>query len=173
MGQRRRPTDTGADYNTFGRDPNGLIAYLCALFFGPLYVPLAPPTQFVGRALPPRYGPPARYQLACLPTGFIPQSPPNYLDSFPELASMNDEYFLVPPAQFDPHMFYVLGCVRRVCRHRRGEHLITNNSVGITSDYGTVTHLPSCNAANLDSDFDDDTDVGLSDAEDLIEGQEK
>lgn len=108
MSRRRCPADTGADYNAFGRDPCGRIAYLCALFFGPHYVPSVTPSQFVGRAAPPRYGPPASYQLPCLPPGFKPQPPPDYLEELPELTGMDATWFLDPPEAFDLQAFYAL-----------------------------------------------------------------
>lgn len=118
MSQRRRPVDTCADYNAFGRDPYGRIAYLCALFFGPHdYVPSVTSSQFVGRAAPPRYGPPAPYQVPCLPPGFIPQPPPDYLEDLPELDSMDSAWFLDPPEIFDPQAFYALAYLVRFLQH--------------------------------------------------------
>lgn len=107
MFSQRRPVDTSANYNAFGWDPYGCIAYLCAIFFGPKYVPLVPSSQFGGPPEPPRYGPPAYYQIACLPPGFIPQSPPNYSQEIPCLLGTNgsEEKFLIPPAIFNPRIF--------------------------------------------------------------------
>lgn len=117
MSQRRCPADTCADYNAFGRDPYGRIAYLCAMFFGPHYSPAVTPSQFVGRTTPPRYGPPAKYQLACIPLGFIPHPPPNYLEDLPELAGMDAGWFLDPPDIFDPQVFYALAYLVRFLQY--------------------------------------------------------
>ena len=72
------PRDSGANYNAFGCDPNGLIAYLAAFLFGPEWVPDFPAQAFAGPPEPPRFGPPVQYQCRCLPPGFIPKQPPNF-----------------------------------------------------------------------------------------------
>ena len=100
-----RPTmkkgkDTGANYNAFGYDPNGAIAYFTTFFFGPDWVPSYTVQQFGGPPEPPRYGPPAPYQLACLPRDFVPRAPPNFGGSFPACPP-----YLDPPAMFHPSMF--------------------------------------------------------------------
>ncbi|RDB27586.1 hypothetical protein Hypma_003885 [Hypsizygus marmoreus] len=113
--------DRGANYNAFGRDPNGRLAFLASFFYGPEYVPKITIQQFGGPAEPPRYGPPARYQLHCLPVGFQPQRPPNFLD--PDNLDAEDNNlldldpdespYLDPPAVFYPSMFAALQHVPR------------------------------------------------------------
>jgi hypothetical protein len=102
-----QPKDTCADYNVFGRDPDGRIAFLAALFFGPNWVPLCPHQQFSGPPEPPRYGPPAQYQLQCLPKGFVAAPPPNYFSSRPSLP-FRPSSPLSPPAGFDISCFDAL-----------------------------------------------------------------
>jgi hypothetical protein len=92
------PRDNGANYNAFGRDPNGLIAYLAAFLFGPDWVPSFPAQVFAGPSQPPRFGPPARYQLGCLPAGFIPRPPPNFFGP-------PHKPYLQPPSPFDVELF--------------------------------------------------------------------
>lgn len=116
----RRPADTGADYNAFGRDPYGCIAFLCAWFFGPTYVPLAPPLQFGGPLEPPRYGPPAWYQLPCLPPGFLPQAPPDYSKAAPYLSEAGNGPPLYPLAAFDPRIFDMLVSLEALLRFGKG-----------------------------------------------------
>ncbi|KAF8059027.1 hypothetical protein FPV67DRAFT_1454678 [Lyophyllum atratum] len=48
--------DRGANYNAFGRDPYGRIAYLAAWMWGPEYVPGYDVQQFVGVPEPPPLG---------------------------------------------------------------------------------------------------------------------
>lgn len=69
-----------ADYNIFGYDPDGFIAHLAALFYGPAWRPRFTGMRsfFVGMAQPPRYGPPAKHQLACLSKDFKACQPPHY-----------------------------------------------------------------------------------------------
>lgn len=123
MKSGQHPTNTGADYNAFGRDPYGWIAGLCALLFGPSYIPQVPNSQFVGLAEPPRYGPPAHYQLAHLPAGFIPYYP----DRFAELSQMEEGWFLklgLASERLDLRILdAVLACIEGVCRGGRGEFL--------------------------------------------------
>lgn len=123
---RHRRPDSGADYNAFGRDPQGRIAYLCALFFGPNYIPLVPASQFGGRVVPPRYGPPAHYQRACLPQDFVVQSPPNYDADLPDLARMDSSWFLEPPKIFDPSAFNAVVCLAVFLRGNQGEPMKHN-----------------------------------------------
>lgn len=128
---QRRPTDTGADYNAFGRDPYGWIAYLCALFFGPDYIPLVPRSQFGGAPEPPRYGPPARYQLSCLPAGFTPQYPNVNLVGIQESYAQGVD----PIEMFDSRL-----CVwaQRFSRSERGESAKNNENNCISNiRYGT------------------------------------
>lgn len=69
-----------SDYNVFGYDPQGFIAHLAALFYGPSWRPriLGPRPFYVGTIQPPRYGPPALHQRPCLPENFMPCPPPHY-----------------------------------------------------------------------------------------------
>jgi hypothetical protein len=62
--------DHGSNYNAFGYDPDGWVAYLAALFYGPDWVPQITPKQFGGPPAPPCFSPPAQYQKGCLPPGF-------------------------------------------------------------------------------------------------------
>jgi len=93
-------TDRGANYNAFGYDPNGAIAYFVAFFYGPDWVPSHTVQQFGGPPEPPRYGPPAPYQIACLPDDFIPMPPPNFGGYAP-----NDPPYAELPARFHPSIF--------------------------------------------------------------------
>ena len=97
------PADRGANYNAFGYDPNGAIAYFATFFFGPEWVPSYAPQQFGGPPEPPRYGPPARYQIPCLPDNFIPTPPPNF-GGYPPTCPP----YLDPPADFHPSLFGAL-----------------------------------------------------------------
>ena len=92
------PLDTCANYNAFGRDPIGLISHLAAWFFGPDWIPPFPAQVFGGPPEPPRYGPPAAYQLKSLPSEFVANPPPEYFG--PPTAP-----FLEPPAYFHPSLF--------------------------------------------------------------------
>jgi hypothetical protein len=88
--------DRGADYNAFGRDPDGRLAYLAAAFWGPSYVPPFPSQVFGGPPEPPRYGPPAAYQHRCLPPSWAPSPPPGPPPQPP---------YLDPPPYFDAGLF--------------------------------------------------------------------
>jgi hypothetical protein len=120
MPSARPITDTCANYNAFGRDPNGLIAYLAGICFGPRWVPPYTVQQFVGRLEPPRYGPPAPYQIPCLPEGFIPRSPPNILGMTAEELN-NEDSWIDPPSPFDPLMFEALRPVKSSKRTKKGQ----------------------------------------------------
>lgn len=118
---RRRPRDRGADYNAFGRDPDGRLAFLAAFFWGPDYVPQYTVQQFVGPPEPPRFGPPAPYQRAYLPNGWEPRAPPAFYGL--DLAYHSE--FLDPPAgYFNPQIFAALQHIARFeSRQRSGELL--------------------------------------------------
>jgi hypothetical protein len=88
--------DRCAYYNTFGRDPDGQLAYLAMVFWGPDYVPPFPSQVFGGPPEPPRYGAPAAYQLRCLPSGWVPNTPPGPPTQPP---------YLDPPPYFDHELF--------------------------------------------------------------------
>ena len=88
--------DRGANYNAFGRDPDGQLAHLANVFWGPQYVPPFPSQVFAGPPEPPRYGPPAAYQRRCLPAGWLPNPPPGPTPQPP---------YLDPPPYFDPELF--------------------------------------------------------------------
>ena len=83
-------TDCSANYNTFGYDPKGHLAGLAQTFWGPTYVPGVPSQVFGGPPEPPHYGPPAYYQISCLPPDWKPTPPPGYLK---------------PPLHSDPELF--------------------------------------------------------------------
>lgn len=93
--------DHCANYNAFGYDPNGRYAYLSSLFFGPHFVPASPPQVFVGRLEPPRFGPPAAYQIPCLPPGFQPRAPPYLYGGIPPMPP-----YLDPPEVFKPRAVF-------------------------------------------------------------------
>lgn len=105
---RKQPTDVGADYNAFGRDPDGRLAYLAAIFYGPLWVPRFTPQQFAGPPAPPRYGPPAQYQLQSLPEGFTPNIPLHFPNARYVFTSIDTDSYLDPPAIFDHTVFNAL-----------------------------------------------------------------
>jgi len=72
-----------ADYNAFGYDPEGRLAAVAAYFFGPAWKPpcspgIPTPSQR-HIILPPRYGPPAPWQIPSLPWDFVARLPPCYL----------------------------------------------------------------------------------------------
>lgn len=115
---RRRPRDRGADYNAFGRDPDGRLAFLAALFWGPAYVPEHTVQQFGGPPEPPRFGPPAPYQRACLPQGWVPRAPPNFYGM--DFATQS-EYLDPPVGEFDPRIFAALQHISRFELRRQGE----------------------------------------------------
>jgi hypothetical protein len=88
--------DRCANYNAFGYDPKGELAYAATALWGPDYVPPFPSKVYVGALEPPRYGPPATYQVCCLPPGWIPNPPPG-----PAAQPM----YLHPPSNFDAGLF--------------------------------------------------------------------
>ena len=64
-------------FNAFGYDPRGRVANIAGLAFGEHW---RPDQQHIPRyrgpeVAPPRYGPPADYQLRHLPNNFIPRLP--------------------------------------------------------------------------------------------------
>jgi hypothetical protein len=93
--------DRCANYNAFGYDPDGSIAGISAMLFGPEWIPPFPLQQFVGLPEPPRYGAPAYYQRNCLPEGFTPNLP---LDIYPSPP------YLDPPTPWDPSLFDAIRC---------------------------------------------------------------
>ena len=108
----RDPRDNGSNYNAFGYDPDGRIAYLVALFYGPGWRPRTIPKQFGGPPAPPRFGPPAPYQKHCLPRGFKPRMHRDYYKIAAAFAA-NEEAkiageetdYLNHPDEFDPGIF--------------------------------------------------------------------
>jgi hypothetical protein len=72
-----------ADYNAFGYDPEGRIAAVAAYFYGPAWKPARSPgipTPIQRHTIrPPRYGPPAPWQIPSLPWDFVAHLPPCYL----------------------------------------------------------------------------------------------
>lgn len=105
--KRPRTPDCGANYNALGRDPNGFMTWLVAFFYG-TWLPTTPAHRFGGPPQPPRYGPPASYQLACLPEGFKPNPPPRFHSHEPTSASMDQNDFLEPPETWTPELFAAL-----------------------------------------------------------------
>jgi hypothetical protein len=71
-----------ADYNAFGYDPEGCIATVAVYFYGPTWQPVhshdnpCPTGHAIG---PPRYGPPASWQIPSLPDNFVARLPPCYI----------------------------------------------------------------------------------------------
>lgn len=70
--------------------------YVAMALWGPDYVPPFPSKVYVGALEPPRYGPPAAYQVCCLPPGWIQNPPPG-----PATQPM----YLRPPSGFDASLF--------------------------------------------------------------------
>jgi hypothetical protein len=72
-----------ADYNAFGYDPEGRLAAVAAYFYGPAWKPAHGediPTPIQHHTIrPPRYGPPAKWQITSLPWDFVARLPPCYL----------------------------------------------------------------------------------------------
>lgn len=72
-----------ADYNAFGYDPKGCLAAIAAYFYGPAWKPVDGPdipTPIQRHTIrPPRYGPPAPWQIPSLPWDFVARLPPCYL----------------------------------------------------------------------------------------------
>jgi hypothetical protein len=65
-----------ADHNIFGYDPHGLVASLCAHFYGPEWRPTSlGHLPFCNTIAAPRYGPPTPQQALLLPTNFKPRTP--------------------------------------------------------------------------------------------------
>src|SRR6266478_7759109 len=96
-----------ADYNAFGYDPYGFNAHVAALMYGPQWKPTYTVQQFVGRIEPPRYGPPAPFQVPFLPLAFQPRKPPQYYgEPHPP--------YMSPPRRFHPNMFAALRFSRRI-----------------------------------------------------------
>ena len=73
MAQLEQPRD----YNAFGYDPRGRVASISGLLFGENWRPDQEdiPCYHGAEVAPPRYGPPADYQLPYLPNNFVPQFP--------------------------------------------------------------------------------------------------
>ena len=77
----------GADYNAFGYDPKGHIAVVAAYFYGPAWQPVhSQPVHSHGIPWltgciigPPRYRPPASWQIPLLPDKSIAYLPPCYI----------------------------------------------------------------------------------------------
>lgn len=99
--------DCGANYNALGYDPDGFMTWLVAFFFGS-WVPSSPAHRFAGPPQPPRYGPPASYQLPCLPEGFKPNPPPNFHSHNPTSGSVDVDDMLDPPEKWTPDVFAAL-----------------------------------------------------------------
>lgn len=91
------------NYNIFGYDPNGVLAHLCAYFFGPSWRPTSFKhlPRWKGEVLPPRFGPPGPQQAECLPKGFTENPPPMYY-------GCPRPPYLPGPRLFDPEAFSAL-----------------------------------------------------------------
>lgn len=89
-----------ADWNIFGYDPNGLLAYLVAYFFGPDWLPdtFDHLPHWKGEVKPPRYGPPGPQQAANIPPGWKCTPPPLYYGA-------PSGPYLPPPRLFRPSAF--------------------------------------------------------------------
>lgn len=131
------PRDTCANYNAFGRDPHGLVAHLAEWFFGPDWLPPFPRQVFGGRPEPPRYGPPAAYQLDCLPPGFVPNPPPEYF-------GRPISPFLQPRSDFD------LECFDAVIYSNRFAYLELGEFLG--RRIGDMSQCSRCAEAESDED---------------------
>lgn len=105
--ERSRIPDCGANYNALGYDPDGFMTWLVAFFYG-AWLPPSPAHRFGGPPQPPRYGPPASYQLSCLPEGFKPTPPPAFHSHNPTLRSMDADDMLDPPEKWTPEVFAAL-----------------------------------------------------------------
>ncbi|KAG6810628.1 hypothetical protein H0H92_011062 [Tricholoma furcatifolium] len=104
---RQRRCHVGADYNAFGFDPYGRIAYIAAELYGSDYVPSNTVRRFIGDVQPPRYGPPAPYQRHVLPPGWTPK--PSPYCSMWGTPPPNDHDFHGPfPEKFNPHIVQAL-----------------------------------------------------------------
>lgn len=92
-----------SDYNVFGYDPEGFLAHLAALFYGPEWRPRisGPRPYYTGVIQPPRYGPPAFHQRACLPEDFVVCLPPHYF-------GIPSPPYLSAPQNFHPDFASVL-----------------------------------------------------------------
>lgn len=89
-----------ADWNVFGYDPNGFLAYLVAYFFGPEWLPdtFDHLPRWEGEVKPPRYGPPGNRQAKYLPPGWKCTPPPLYYGA-------PSGPYLPPPRVFRPSAF--------------------------------------------------------------------
>jgi hypothetical protein len=94
-----------ADWNIFGNDPNGLLAYLAAYFFGPEYLPetFDHLPRWEGEVQPPRYGRAGPQQAKNLPLGWKSTPPPLYYGT-------PSGPYLPPPRIFRPSAFAALMC---------------------------------------------------------------
>jgi hypothetical protein len=91
-----------ADWNIFGYDPNGLLAYLVAYFFGPRWVPetFGHLPRWFGQAgiQPPCYGHPGPEQATHLRPNWKQNQPPLYYGE-------PSGPYLTPPRVFNPSAF--------------------------------------------------------------------
>ncbi|RDB29818.1 hypothetical protein Hypma_014049 [Hypsizygus marmoreus] len=157
--------DRGANYNAFGWDPNGRLAYLASFFYGPAYVPTITLQQFAGPAEPPRYGPPARYQLSCLPAGFQPRRPPNFLDP-QDPDEIPQPPYLDPPNVFDPQIF---AAFQHVARFR--QFMPEEETGDIETDVDDVEEDEDLDQSEWGGDFEEAEEQGDNedDNEDVVD----
>jgi hypothetical protein len=99
------PHDTGTNYNAFGHDPDGSIAYLAAWFFGPNWVLSLP------RCLWDLHN--CLVTVRCLPAGYVTNSPPHIFG--PPTAP-----YLKPPMYFHPCLFDALKYMLKYCGIEEG-----------------------------------------------------
>lgn len=113
---KHQPRDRGANYNAFRRDPDGRLAFMAAFFWGCAYVPEYTRQKFKGPPEPPRFGPPAQYQMACLPQGWVPRAPPNF---YGDEEALEGPYLDPPTGIFDLAIFDAL---KHIERFQLGQH---------------------------------------------------
>jgi hypothetical protein len=105
-------------------DPNGRIAYLVALFYSPDWLPWVMPKHFGGLPAPPCFGPPASYQMGCLPLGFKSRLNHDHIKMEAVFAAMKktntgDKYsvYLEEPEDLDPHIFNTFKFSKKFLEH--------------------------------------------------------
>ncbi|KAG6906159.1 hypothetical protein DXG01_015549, partial [Tephrocybe rancida] len=112
----------GADFNAFGYDPDGFLAYFAAEWYGRDYVPEYNVQIFSGYdgiTEPPRFGPAAPYQIPILPEHWMP-TPPIFFHIFGE-PPLSDEFSQPWPARgtFDRNLWDALRIVPKYKDHSK------------------------------------------------------
>ncbi|RDB26748.1 hypothetical protein Hypma_005378 [Hypsizygus marmoreus] len=136
----------GADFNAFGYDPKGHKAYLASLFYGPDWVPDVPGQQFGGPPEPPRYGPPAKNQRACLPKGWAARAPADLYNCGGPIPP-----FLPPPKVYNPNWCAALLNSRRFLA-------ASEESDSEESDVPTSPVDPCTSSSGVEKDDEDGSD---------------